>query len=42
MKNSFPYYDMLFNSVNWDLIDRLDWIQDMKGVAQDPQWHGEG
>jgi predicted kinase len=33
---------MLFNSVNWDLIDRLDWIQDMKGVAQDPQWHGEG
>lgn len=42
MKNSFPYYDEVTNSVNWDMIDQLDWIQDMKGVAQDPQWHGEG
>jgi predicted kinase len=33
---------MSTNSVNWDIIDQLDWIQDMHGVEQDPQWHGEG
>lgn len=42
MKLDFPYYDELTNTVDWAEIDKLDWIQGMKGVEQDLQWHGEG
>lgn len=38
----FPYYNHESNKVDWEGLDKLDWIKDMHGVEQDPIWHAEG
>ena len=38
----FPKYK-IGTDLDWDdLSNSYDWISDMKGVPQDPIWHGEG
>lgn len=42
MSWKFPLYEV-GNTIEWDrLEDRFDWIQEMRGVPQDPLWHAEG
>lgn len=42
MRLDFPYYDNKTNIIDWNEVDKLDWVQDMKQIEQDPIWHGEG
>ncbi|MDX2285855.1 MAG: AAA family ATPase [Bacteroidia bacterium] len=38
----FPYYTP-GHALPWEQMDReLDWLREMRGVPQDPVWHGEG
>ena len=38
----FPYYT-IGEPLNWEeLTNVFDWIRDMQGVEQDPEWHAEG
>lgn len=38
----FKYYNDEDNAIDWDGLDNLDWISDMKGVQQNPIYHAEG
>ena len=38
----FPLYE-INQPVDWEAMEaRFDWLQDMRGVPQDPLWHAEG
>lgn len=42
MSWKFPYYE-IDQPINWELIESsFSWVQDMKGVPQDEEWHAEG
>lgn len=38
----FPSYE-IGSKIDWDYLNEsFDWLRDMKGVPQNPQWHAEG
>ena len=42
MNWQFPTYE-IDKGLNWEaLCSRFQWVEDMKGVPQDPIWHAEG
>lgn len=38
----FPYYNEETGQMDWESLEKFDWISDMHGVEQDPIWHAEG